>query len=776
MNNWIIFENEVAELLISLGYQIERDILIAGQQIDILGTFEVPGGIPIRIIFECKYRSNAPIGNQDIYDFATVFRAIREVEKINEAILVSNITFTRFAKDAGKAIGITLLTYNEILIKVANFKPYLQLFIQEYESTPIFSTYINLNCCTANQMKKIESITDDNKRKKEILKYEMNVDEVIFNWLNSESKLQFLLLGDYGTGKTTVCKQLLYILAQQYLDDCESNRIPLLITLREYSKGSGARQLITDFLVNKCSININYETFRRLNKLGKFVIVFDGFDEMSTSVNASVTIEAIQNISELIEDSSKVIITGRPGYFPTQSDLEQGFKEKQPIDPYERAHIESAEQKHTFYKHHYLLPLDRPKIIEMLNKRRNDLLSIGNGNIEEVITIIDNTYNLADLAERPVLLDIIIKTLPSLSNELERINTYKLYHIYTDYWIDREESKGRKLINKKSKMLFMEELSIQMFNQDQLSIHYLEISPSIKKYFKIDEGDKLDYFDHDIRTCSFLNRDSNGYYYFAHKSFMEFFVSVKINLEILLKENWHFGRKLLTKEICKFINESISSDHKETLLTWFLRAGSSSHSGGQYSAENALNILQMSEQNFANLDFIKKSYVGLNFQGLNLSKSDFTESNLSRCDFERSTLEGTLFEDTNLSKAIFKSANLRFANLRNANLTSANFEDCFLENAKMEKSNLTNVIGWTKVNSFKGTQLTDAIGLKYEEIDYCKMRGASGEPIESDEEKKRRKQEAKMKSRQDRYEKIQEKFYKRFNKKNKGDSNNIVDP
>jgi formylglycine-generating enzyme required for sulfatase activity len=47
----------------------------------------------------------------------------------------------------------------------------------------------------------------------------------------------------------------------------------------------------------------------------------------------------------------------------------------------------------------------------------------------------------------------------------------------------------------------------------------------VQAHFKLEKATKLDHFEHDVRTCSFLNRDPDGNYQFVHKSFGEFFVA-----------------------------------------------------------------------------------------------------------------------------------------------------------------------------------------------------------------------------------------------------------
>ena len=48
---------------------------------------------------------------------------------------------------------------------------------------------------------------------------------------------------------------------------------------------------------------------------------------------------------------------------------------------------------------------------------------------------IQRVYNLPDLARRPVLLDMIARTLPQLKSG-ETLNAARLYQVYTDLWLD----------------------------------------------------------------------------------------------------------------------------------------------------------------------------------------------------------------------------------------------------------------------------------------------------------------------------------------------------
>ena len=101
--------------------------------------------------------------------------------------------------------------------------------------------------------------------------------------------LNFLaLLGEYGTGKTTLCKYIAHELARPHLTDAraddepaargpglirdERKRIPLLLPLRNV-KTMSLEEFITAHLVNHCGIELNYRDFLARLDRGEFVIL-----------------------------------------------------------------------------------------------------------------------------------------------------------------------------------------------------------------------------------------------------------------------------------------------------------------------------------------------------------------------------------------------------------------------------------------------------------------------------------------------------------------------
>ncbi len=112
---------------------------------------------------------------------------------------------------------------------------------------------------------------------------ESRLDASFDAWLNASGRNHVSLLGDFGAGKSWFCRRFAYRQACRYLAAPSSERVPLLISLREYAKAYDIEQAITHALVNQYGIALNagYQTFRCLNERGKLLLIFDGFNDVA---------------------------------------------------------------------------------------------------------------------------------------------------------------------------------------------------------------------------------------------------------------------------------------------------------------------------------------------------------------------------------------------------------------------------------------------------------------------------------------------------------------
>ena len=101
----------------------------------------------------------------------------------------------------------------------------------------------------------------------------------------------------------------------------------------------------------------------------------------------------------------------------------------------------------------YVQEFNDEQIEKYISKNTKDEASI-----QEILNIINDTYNLKELANRPLLLEMIIKTLPGLKDKQE-INAADLYQAYTSDWIERDD--WRSQMTPQGKRNFMWELGLK---------------------------------------------------------------------------------------------------------------------------------------------------------------------------------------------------------------------------------------------------------------------------------------------------------------------------
>jgi uncharacterized protein YjbI with pentapeptide repeats/GTPase SAR1 family protein len=710
------FEFNVADLFMLHGYSVNRDELVSGAQTDLVICLQ-QGKLGYEAIVECKDHKD-PIGNSDIERFW----ARTASSQFTKGYFISRNGFTASSKTYAKdKKEIELLTYMDLVNSLGDFSKYIDDIIKDYESyneyangerlpiievmgrCDLYKYYVPLNCYG-------EDVEPE------------PIEDFISNWYDNPSHYYLAVLGDYGTGKSSFCLNLTYNLAKKYKTDPVGRRIPVHIPLRDYNKAVDIRQLVTNLLINQYRVKIaSYEAFEKLLDSGRLVLILDGFDEMATKVDKKVTIDNFRELTKLSRPGTKTILTCRTHYFKTSGEATSLLSRKSDTE----LMAEMRQKKN--YKIIFLNEFSPNQIKLFLQKHSN--------NWEPLLKQINSTYNLTDLSKRPVLLDIIVKTLPRIDKGVTTINSTSLYDTYTNYWIEHDDWRSNMSCNEKA--FFTMELAHQMLAANIEHVHFSDLSVPIKKHFRkhIQSHSDLDYFDNDIRTCSFLNRDSSGNYGFIHKSFMEYFVARKITESppnALVK---NLSKIILTQEICFFIKNMIFN--RNDYLNVISSARNNSDVDTNIAASNAISILNavnydFSDYDFSNLDitgsifsngkFMNTNFTectlkqivahtsnleGAKFKNVKIIESDLTDSSLIGCTIEGSEIVDTRFVGSNLSSSKINAVKFKKSKLDNcwfkkSNTRNSSFSDSQLRKSKWQNSDLFNIklIG-SKMNGAK---------------------------------------------------------------------------
>ncbi|MEA5536223.1 pentapeptide repeat-containing protein [Crocosphaera sp. XPORK-15E] len=510
--------------------------------------------------------------------------------------------------------------------------------VEPMERTDLYHYYVKSYCV-------------DKKGKEQLL-------DNLLNHFIEDSKQNFLtLLGDFGTGKSSFSIYYFVELAKKYLTD-NNERIPIFISLKDY-KG---KLNIEDFMIrefyDKFEIKIDFSIFQQLALAGKFIFFIDGFDEMASLTDKEITSQNLKELTKLSFENvlfitqsqpktykvNKVFLTSRTHYFLTESQEQDLLKADYTI--LYRTYATKSNYQITRIK---LKEFNDNQIRECIQKYTNNE-KITNQHLK----IINDTYNLKELSTRPLLLEMIIKTMPTLIGK-ENINPVDLYRAYTNIWIKRDD--WRSQMTPEGKRSFMWEMASKMFKLGgDFSLNHSKLGKPKNQYLKPNFEKKVeDYYKYETTTCSFLNRDAEGNYKFIHKSFMQYFIAELFYLYLLRKKNGQNSYYLSFNGEIKFFLKHIIVLDKDNLA--------------------ALNLhsIDLSKTNLEGANLIRANLTGVNLRESNLKGANLKGANLIRANLTGANLKGANLIRANLTGANLKGANLTGANLARTYLIGANF-------------------------------------------------------------------------------------------------------
>ncbi|HEY3252139.1 MAG TPA: NACHT domain-containing protein [Ignavibacteria bacterium] len=150
------------------------------------------------------------------------------------------------------------------------------------------------------------------KKVKGELKEVPNLDEIPIQALLTRKHNLMLILGDAGTGKSTILRRLTYILAKKGVNDLNLYTIPILIRAIEIAKQIHAKSLLDICVDETCRLtNSSKPSFSADDlKSGRVILLIDALDEVSKEENKSLIVNSLLSFNEVYPDC-KIILTSR---------------------------------------------------------------------------------------------------------------------------------------------------------------------------------------------------------------------------------------------------------------------------------------------------------------------------------------------------------------------------------------------------------------------------------------------------------------------------------
>lgn len=176
------------------------------------------------------------------------------------------------------------------------------------------------------------------------------------------------IIGTAGSGKSTILKYLFL----KFISN--GSRIPILVNLRDLNESKYSfQQLLFKRLVNS-KVKPSQRILKRSFSQGNFILLLDGFDEISSAIKQRIIIEIDEFIDEYYRNL--FVITSRPGgggerlprfsdfsVLPLDNDDIQAFVEKMVDDNKRRKRILSTIQSE--HNSSYRIYLTNPLLLSM---------------------------------------------------------------------------------------------------------------------------------------------------------------------------------------------------------------------------------------------------------------------------------------------------------------------------------------------------------------------------------------------------------------------------
>ncbi|UBF28540.1 NACHT domain-containing protein [Kovacikia minuta CCNUW1] len=444
-----------------------------------------------------------------------------ETQRADEGWLVTARRISRAArgeveKEENHDLG--CYTFDELLDQDADFGGYLDWLEAEIGRRGIDQKYVPLACTK-------EEIDPDTKQRMGVSRYDDLdgwIDGYIDLWLDDPAKEHISVLGEFGTGKTWFAFHYASQALKRYREaqqrGVERPRLPLVIPLRDYAKAVSVESLFSEFFFRKHEVrSLTYSAFEQLNRMGKLLLIFDGFDEMAARVDRQEMINNFWELAKVVVPGAKVILTCRTEHFP---EAREG-----------RALLNAQLQASTAN-----LTGEMPQFevleLEKFNDKQIRQVMSQQAEAPTVDQIMSNPQ-LLDLARRPVMTELILEALPDIEAG-KPVDMSRVYLYAVRRKMERDIKEERTFTSLAEKLYFLCELSWEMLSSDRMSLNYREFPDRIRRLFGsvVQEEKDLDHWHYDMMGQTMLIRNADGDYMPAHRSLLEFFVAYKFAAEL----------------------------------------------------------------------------------------------------------------------------------------------------------------------------------------------------------------------------------------------------
>lgn len=646
------FEDRVAHVLQLLRYSVQRETLVDSNRVDMIATLHSTLKDEAWMV-ECKDSQ----ATKEMVEKLALWAGQPEAKSRQMSPMLVAQGFAPAALKSARDCNVSCFTLAQLEERLFNFKPYLAQLRAGFEQSPLAQAYVAQRVVAARREPADERADS-----------EQPIPELLAQgvaWTQGQGKPLWLLLGDYGTGKTAFTQRLAYELAKHCETDAAAPA-PVLINLRDYPNLTTLETVVEEHLAKTLSLRGSAGALLHLLHRGRCVLLLDSFDEMGlAAVGVSVDEQFRQLARPMVQpgQAGRMLITCREEFFRERKDAESAAAGV--TDRLVRPGSVLEQAARAFDVHiDTLAYFDDDQVREYLAKH------LGEREGERAFEQIRSVHGLADLATRPQLLEIVLDSLPELMQRGGKVNAGLLYFTYINRWLRRHRSTSSQL-SQDALLQLLELLAQTLWARGAAPLHYTQLLAEVQRHQKLfPERDPVR-VDLELRSNAFLLRSPDGLYRFSHRSFLEFFFARRLWRLAEARDAEGFGEALgaapLRIEVVRFFADLWRSQgHEPCALTAEMLVVK------QYPPTVATNLLRLGHWQGleAAEDEMRVWARTLPAHGALLAGADLSLMNLSRV-----TLAGAVLNQANLTNARLVGANLSEASLLGASAADADFSD-----------------------------------------------------------------------------------------------------
>ncbi|WP_405413843.1 NACHT domain-containing protein [Streptomyces rubiginosohelvolus] len=449
-----------------------------------------------------------------------LLKTLTEAEAAAEGWGVAQLRVSEAARrwSSDSQDSFSCFSFDELIDLEVDFDPYVEWLQNEVKSRRIDTRYVALSC-------RKEEVDPANGETLGTSTYDWEqggLDRYVDTWLTDPTKKHLSLLGEFGMGKSWFSLHFADRLAQAWKDAKQRGvprpRMPLVIPLRDYAKQTSVSALLSEFFFNKHKIGLrSYDVFSVLNRMGRLVLIFDGFDEMATRIDRNTMVANFWELAKAAEPGAKVLLSSRTEHFPDAAEARDLFEAKVSTS------MSQIPQEGPTFEIVELIPFDDIQIQRMLSH----LLSP-----EKIDSVMSND-DVRDLMRRPVMSELVIDALPEIESGAP-INLTRIYLYAIKRKMDRDVTSRRTFTSRADKLFFLSEVASEMLRTNQLTLNYRDFPDRLRSCFgsAVENRKDLDYWEQDMRNQGMLVRNAEGDYGPSHKSLLEFLTAYKFAAEL----------------------------------------------------------------------------------------------------------------------------------------------------------------------------------------------------------------------------------------------------